>query len=323
MVDSPSESVDSQPALRARATYDLGKTAIFACAADPRAQYCLYVPPCVADGRSVDLLVAVHGTGRTSFLDFRDGFAEFGRWHDCAVLCPVFPIGMGGGSNRSGYKYLAEGDIRYDRLVLAMVAETAAKYGQDWSRFAMFGFSGGGHFTHRFAILHPETLWAASIGAPGSVTLLNPAKDWWVGIRDIADRFGVTFDAAALARVPVQMVVGDADLETWEITHTPGSPHWMDGANDAGRTRPERLAALSRSFAEAGVAVRFDLALGVAHDRLKILDRVKDFLSDALVKKRGHGRRQEDAVRQSEEHGASSRRGHTSVEPCVRAEGGR
>ncbi|WP_407118012.1 alpha/beta hydrolase [Bradyrhizobium sp. LMG 9283] len=274
------------PAARASAIYDLGHTAIFAAKADPRFHYCLYVPPKVGDGAKVDLLVAVHGTGRTSFLDFRDGFAEFGRWNDCAVLCPVFPVGVLGNGNRSGYKYMAEGDIRYDEIVLKIVDEIAAKYHQDWSRFAMFGFSGGGHFTHRFAILHPGKLWAASIGAPGSVTVLDSTKDWWVGIRDIKRRFGIDFDAAALARVPVQMIVGEADLETWEITHKPGGTYWMEGANDAGRTRPERLQALKASFESAGVNVRLDLVPGVSHDRLKVLDRVKTFLSDALRAKR-------------------------------------
>jgi poly(3-hydroxybutyrate) depolymerase len=276
----------SDPTARAHAIYDLGPTAIFAAKADPRFHYCLYVPPKVGDGAKVDLLVAVHGTGRTSFLDFRDGFAEFGRWNDCAVLCPIFPVGVLGDGNRSGYKYIAEGDIRYDVIVLKMVDELAAKYRQDWSRFAMFGFSGGGHFAHRFAILHPAKLWAASIGAPGSVTLLDPAKDWWVGIRDVKQRFGIDFDAAALTRVPVQMIVGEADLETWEITHKPGGTYWMEGANNAGRTRPERLHALKTSFQSAGVDVRLDLVPGVSHDRLKVLDRVKDFLSDALRAKR-------------------------------------
>jgi poly(3-hydroxybutyrate) depolymerase len=274
------------PTTRARALYDLGPTAIFAAKADPRFHYCLYVPPKVGDGAKVDLLVAVHGTGRTSFLDFRDGFSEFGRWNDCAVLCPIFPVGVLGDGNRSGYKYMAEGDIRYDEIVLKMVDEVAAKYGQDWSRFAMFGFSGGGHFTHRFAILHPAKLWAASIGAPGSVTLLDPTKDWWIGIRDVKQRFGIDFDAAALARVPVQMIVGEADLETWEITHKPGGTYWMEGANEAGRTRPERLQALKASFESAGVDVRLDLVPGVSHDRLKVLDRVKDFLSNVLRSKR-------------------------------------
>ncbi|GGJ42895.1 alpha/beta hydrolase [Neoroseomonas lacus] len=271
---------------RARALYDLGPTAIFASKADPRFHYCLYVPPSVGHRAKVDLLVAVHGTTRTSFLEFRDGFSEFGRWNDCAVLCPVFPVGARGDGARSGYKYMAEGDIRYDLVLLDMVAEVAAKYEQDWSRFAVFGYSGGGHFAHRMAILHPDRLWAASIGAPGSVTLLDPTRDWWVGVRDLQARFGVTFDAKALARVPVQMLVGDADLETWEITHQPGSTYWMEGANDAGRTRPERLQALADSFRAAGVTVQLDIVPGVSHDRMKVLGRVKEFLAGVLVEKR-------------------------------------
>ena len=280
MTDAPPTA---EATARAKAIYDLGPTAIFACKADPRFHYCLYVPPAVGQGRKVELLVAVHGTSRTSFLDFRDGFAEFGRWNDVAILCPIFPIGVRGDGARSGYKYMAEGDIRYDEVLLAMVEEVAEKYGQDWSRFAIFGFSGGGHFSHRFAILHPGRLWAASIGSPGSVTLLDPARDWWVGIRDLKQRFGVELDRDALARIPMQVVVGDADLETWEITHKPGSTYWMEGANDAGDTRPERAKALAESFRAAGVTVQLDVVPGVSHDRMKVLGRVQDFLAGVLA----------------------------------------
>ncbi|MGN8023799.1 alpha/beta hydrolase [Phyllobacterium sp. 22229] len=271
---------------RAQAIYDLGRTAIFACKSDPRFHYCLYVPPIAGEGGTVDLLVAVHGTGRTSFLDFRDGFAEFGRWNNCAILCPVFPVGVRGDDARSGYKFMIEGDIRYDLILLDMVAEVAEKYRQNWETFAMFGFSGGGHFTHRFAILHPQKLWAASIGAPGSVTLLDPDKDWWVGIRNLQERFGISFDREGLARIPMHMVVGDADLETWEITIAEGSTNWMPGANDAGRTRPERLSSLRRSFENAGVAVKFDLVPGISHDRMQVLDHVQNFLADILAIRR-------------------------------------
>lgn len=270
----------------ARAAYDYGHTAIFASTADPRFHMLLYVPPAAAQGRQVDLLVAVHGTGRTSALDFRDGFADFGLYNDCAILCPIFPMNVCGDGERSGYKYMLEGAIRYDQVMLAMVAEMATKYQQDWSKFAMFGFSGGGHFTHRFAMLHPERLWAASIGAPGSVTLLDPERDWWVGIRNVAEIFGRPVNLAALARVPVQMVVGSLDLETWEITHRAGSRYWMEGANDAGETRPQRLAALARSFQAAGVNVTFDEVGGVAHDRMKVLPKVKSFLAATLAQKR-------------------------------------
>jgi poly(3-hydroxybutyrate) depolymerase len=275
------------PADKAKAIYDLGATAMFACKADPRFHYCMYVPPAVGKGTKVDLLVAVHGTSRTSFLEFRDGFAPFGRWNNVAILCPVFPMGVRGDDARSGYKYIQEGDIRYDQVLLAMVEEVAAKYRQDWSSFAMFGFSGGGHFTHRFAILHPGKLWAACIGASGSVTLLDPDRDWWVGIRNLKETFGIDFDAEALKRLPVQMIVGDADLETWEITHKPGGTYWMEGANDAGRTRPERLRALAASFEKAGVTVRFDLMPGISHDRMKAVPLAQDFLATILAQRRG------------------------------------
>ncbi len=273
-------------AARAREIYDYGQTAIFASTADPRLHMLLYVPPTAADGRKIDLLVAVHGTGRTSAIDFRDGFAEFGLYNDCAILCPIFPMNVLGDGARSGYKFMEEGDIRYDRIVLSMVEEMAAKYDQDWSKFAMFGFSGGGHFAHRFAILHPERLWAASVGAPGSVTLLDPERDWWVGVRDLEIRFGKAFDFEALAKVPVHMVVGDADLETWEITHKPGSKYYMEGANDAGENRPARLEALANSFRAAGVDVTFDKVAGVSHDRIKVLGHVKAFLAKILNERR-------------------------------------
>jgi pimeloyl-ACP methyl ester carboxylesterase len=276
----------SGAAARAREIYDYGQTAIFASTADPRLHMLLYVPPTAADGRKIDLLVAVHGTGRTSAIDFRDGFAEFGLYNDCAILCPIFPMNVLGDGARSGYKFMEEGDIRYDRIVLSMVEEMAAKYDQDWSKFAIFGFSGGGHFAHRFAILHPERLWAASVGAPGSVTLLDPERDWWVGVRDLEARFGKAFDAEALSRVPVHMVVGDADLETWEITHKPGSKYYMEGANDAGENRPARLEALADSFRAAGVDVTFDKVAGVSHDRIKVLGHVKAFLAKILNERR-------------------------------------
>lgn len=276
------ELASSGAALRARAVYDYGETAVFASTIDPRFHMMLYVPPAAAQGKPVDLLVAVHGTGRTSAFEFRDGFAEFGLYNDCAILCPIFPVNVRGDGARGGYKYIEEGDIRYDRVLLSMVDEMAGKYGQDWSKFAIFGYSGGGHFAHRFAILHPEKLWAASIGAPGSVTLLDPDRDWWVGVRDVAERFGKPFDASALARVAVHMVVGEADLETWEITHGPGSKYFMEGANDAGATRPERLRSLKASFEAAGVTVTLDQLPGVSHDRMKCIGHTKAFLTRTL-----------------------------------------
>jgi pimeloyl-ACP methyl ester carboxylesterase len=188
-----------------------------------------------------------------------------------------------GDDNRDGFKYMREGDIRYDQVLLAMAAEVEQRYAVEFPRFALFGYSGGGHFAHRFLMLHPSRLWACSIGAPGSVTLLDPTQDWWVGTRDMAAQFGSAADVEAMRKVSVQMIVGAADLETWEITHKPGGRHFMPDANHAGATRPERLDSLRRSFEAEGIPVQFDLVPNMAHDGLKAVPRVEAFLAKVLA----------------------------------------
>lgn len=246
----------------------------------------MYVPPHIDQAKHpMELVVIMHGTGR-AFVEYRDAFAEFARWNDCIVLCPLFPVSPLGDGNRDGFKQLIEGDIRYDHILQGMVAEVGEKFGRDFSRFALFGYSGGGQFVNRYTLLHPETLWAASIGAPGSVTLLDPSQDWWVGVRGAEARFGKAVDIEALRQVAVHMIVGKADLETWEITHREGGKFFMPGANSAGATRPERLESLRRSFEAAGVKAVLDVVENVPHDGLKCVGQVQDFLAAELRKLR-------------------------------------
>jgi len=268
---------------RARAIYDLGNSTIYAARSDARFSYCTYVPPHIgsAGSRPMQLVVVVHGTGR-AFTEYRDAFAEFAKWNDCIVLCPLFPAGPKGDGNRDGFKQLREGDIHYDEVLLDMVDEVATKFGCDFSKFALFGYSGGGQFVNRFGYLHPEHLWALSIGAPGSVTLLDANQDWWVGVRDFATRFGKPLNLEALKQLPVHMIVGKADIETWEITHKEGGKFFMPGANDAGKTRPDRLHTLRKSFEAAGVKVKFDVVDNVPHNGLACVDKVQDFFADTL-----------------------------------------
>lgn len=260
---------------------DLGATPVLASRRDPRFSYCLYVPRGYATAAMPPaLVVAVHGSWRW-FWVYRDAFAAFAEAQNCLILCPLFPVGVRGDGERHGYKYLREGDIRYDTVLDGIVEDVVEAYGLKVARFALFGFSGGAHFAHRYLLLHPARVWAASIAAPGSVTLLDPARDWWVGTRNIGALFGVDLDLAALARVPVQMLIGDSDLDTAEIAHDPASRWWMAGANDAGRTRPERLDALRRSFEAAGIAVRFQVMPGVGHDGEAPVSLAIPFLAEA------------------------------------------
>jgi pimeloyl-ACP methyl ester carboxylesterase len=273
----------AEPRAQDAALYDFGETIVFALAKDPRFSYCLYVPRQL--GPRTELLVMVHGTGR-AFMSYRDQFSAFGRWNDCVILCPLFPAGVLCDGNRDGFKHLREGTIRYDQLLLDMVEEVGAKYGQRFEQFALAGYSGGGQYVNRFAFLHPQRLWALSIGAPGSVTLLDADRRWWVGTGGMQELFDIAPDLNALRRVPVQLVVGAADVETWEITHREWGKHWMPGANDAGRTRVERAGALQRSLQAAGVDARLDVLPNIPHDGAKCVPAMEDFFAEQLQARR-------------------------------------
>jgi poly(3-hydroxybutyrate) depolymerase len=263
--------------------YQFGRTPFFASRDDQRFSYCLYVPRDYdeAGDRTYPLVVLVHGTERGAWT-YRDEFAEFCEANGCVALAPLFPGGIGTPGELDGYKFIAHDGIRYDQVLLAIIDEVAATWRVDAGRFLLHGFSGGGHFTHRFLYLHPERLAAASIGAPGVVTLLDDTRDWWVGTADIAERFGAPIDLAALRAVPVQTVIGADDTETWEITIPSESPRWMPGADIQGPNRQDRIAALGASLARNGVAVRHDVVPGVAHDGYAVLGPVRAFFAGVL-----------------------------------------
>jgi dienelactone hydrolase len=264
--------------------YDVGATPFFALQADQRVSYCLHVPKQLRaekDPSTWRLIVAVHGTGRTATA-YRDGLASLAERTRSIVLAPLFPIGLIEPGELSNFKRLKFHDMRFDLLLLSMVDEVERKYGIDVRRFLLFGFSGGGQFVHRFYCLHPHRLAAVTIGAPGNVTLIDDSRDWWVGTRNLRDEFGIGLDLAEMRKVRVQMIVGAEDTETWEITVKPGDAAWMEGANDAGRTRIDRLATLKANYEKHGIAVRHEVIPGLAHAGWKALQPVIEFFEETL-----------------------------------------
>ena len=267
--------------------YDFGHTTVYASRFDQRFPYCAYVPQDYdEDGdKTYPLAVIVHGTER-GMLAYRDAFADFAEANGVIVLCPLFPANICFPGDLSSYKMLRAGDLHYDAVMLDMIEEMRERYRIAGDRVMMYGFSGGGHFTHRFLYLHPERLLAASIGAPGVVTLLDFDHDFWVGVRDFEAVFGKPVDLEAMRRVAVQMVIGADDLETWEITITPGDAWWKPGADLAGETRNDRIRSLKASLEKQGMAVRLDVEPGVAHDDRTLLKHVKDFFAGTLKRVR-------------------------------------
>lgn len=258
-----------------------GRTPFFAMAADPRFPYCLHVPQRAAT-RPAPLLVAVHGSDRRPEA-LRDLFAPLCDRTGAVLLAPLFPIGSTAPDDEPAYKFGLFRGLRYDQLLLAMVEDAARRLPIATDRFALAGFSGGGQFALRFLMLQPHRLSAVSIGAPGYVTLLDPALPWWAGIADFAAIFGHEPDLAAMRRVATHLVVGAQDTETEVIRVPPGHPLWVRGAEQAGPTRIARTEALASSLRAAGIPARMDHVPGVAHSAEGTFAAVEAFLEPVLA----------------------------------------
>jgi len=267
--------------------YELGHSALAASRMDQRFSYALYVPkgydPERSNGAEFDLIIAVHGSARL-VLPYRDGFSSLAEELGCFVFAPLFPIGIIEPGDVDNYKYIGYRGLRYDLILLGMIAEVEERYGIRFARRVIHGFSGGGQFVHRFVYLHPETLVAASIGAPGKVTLLDGTRDWWMGTRDVEQRFGKAVDMEALRRLRLHLVVGAQDLDEEEIHIPQDSPLWMPGANDAGRNRIERLRTLQENLSSHGIDAGLELVPGVEHNGIgPVVESAASFFRGVLA----------------------------------------
>jgi len=272
---------------REQQLYLLGRSTYFASRDDQRFPFCLYVPEAaarsaLAEGRRLPLAVIVHGTDRAVEL-YRETFIPFADRTGCALLLPLFPAGIGEEGELHGYKYLVFHGVHYDQVLLAMVEQAAEMVPIDPQRFLLTGFSGGGHFTHRFLYAHPERLAAAAVGAPGIVTLLDAGRNWPAGVAGAERVIGRAVDPAAVAKVPIQLAVGGADTETWEIGAAPHEPFFIAGVNDVGVDRQSRMLALRDSLEAAGATVRHDVVPGASHDAVLVFPVVLDFFTEVVT----------------------------------------
>ena len=56
----------------------------------------------------------------------------------------------------------------------------------------------------------------------------------------------------------------------------------MEGGNDAGATRPDRLETLRRNFVEHGIDAQIEIVPGVLHDAARVVPRVQTFFARVL-----------------------------------------
>lgn len=262
--------------------YDTGFTPWVTSRHDPRFCWSLYVPKSASDDTPAPLLVLVHDVLRNDY--FRPGYRDYAERTGTVLLTPLFPLGAAGPGDLHGFKELVGHGLRYDLLLLDMIDEAAAMWNLQTERFAIHGYSAGGQCVHRFLLVHPDRISAASVGAPGSITLPDESRPWPAGVQDFEACFGKSFDPAALANVPVHLVIGADDTDVKGITRKPGDAAYAPGVNDETTNRPAKLRKFDAALRALGCTTRHEVVEGVGHNGKAMIPSVTAWLDEVLAK---------------------------------------
>lgn len=125
---------------------------------DPARNYVLFRPDPLPRGEKCWLLVAVHGLGGEA--------AATGRRYAPIFLNGIFPCIILAPQLRDGYQCPQFGE---GLVMEKMITEVGQRY-QVQPRVLLDGFSGGAQCVHRFALQHPEQVYACAAHSAGRWT---------------------------------------------------------------------------------------------------------------------------------------------------------
>ncbi len=168
------------------------------------------------------------------------------------------------------------GLARIDLQLIAMIddarARLAAKEISVGLKVWMIGYSASGSFTNRFAVLHPDRLLAASAGSGGEYAIA-PVPVWKgntlrypVGVADLQQLVGQPFDLATFSKLPVQIYIGDQQVDD-AINYLDGyDPEDADLIREVfGGPTFRRYPASERAYLSIGSPCQFVIFPGVGH----------------------------------------------------------
>lgn len=202
----PSSSPAQQSAPVVGTGGDLQRGAVLAMTLtdDPRQTYYLYVPRSGGAGRRV--FVSVHGISLNA-LEHAQRFAPLAEKYDVVLVAPLFSK-----DRFPKYQRLFAGEGgRPDHVLQRIVSEVGALTGAKTDKIYLFGYSGGGQFTHRYVMTHPDQVAGFVVGAAGWYTFPMPDTKYPYGIKSRRDFPEQPLDPAKFLTVPGGVLVGVRD----------------------------------------------------------------------------------------------------------------
>jgi pimeloyl-ACP methyl ester carboxylesterase len=227
--------------------------------ADPLQQYLVFIPR--AGAADAPVLVSVHGISRNAHHQARI-FASMCDERGVVLLVPIFTPDRHKDYQRLGRRGRGE---RTDVVLNDCLAELAFLTGADVAQIRLFGFSGGAQFAHRYLMAHPERVAHGVFAAAGWYTFPDDSQRFPYGTRSTRALRGVTFNPERFLRVPIDVLVGERDLESTNLRRTPRADA-QQGTNRLERAR-NWVAAMRAAASVYRIDARVELTVvpGVDH----------------------------------------------------------
>ncbi len=167
--------------------------------------YFVYVP--ASGQRSNRVFVSVHGISRNA-TQHLEGFAAQAEIYGAVMLAPLFPL-----ANFPSYQRLGTtaNQERADLAFEQMLQDAAGWLDITPTPLCIFGFSGGGQFSHRYAMFNPKKVARMVIGAPGWYTFPDPDRQYPLGLRSAAAWPHLKFSPEKFLKIPSLVLVGEED----------------------------------------------------------------------------------------------------------------
>jgi predicted esterase len=218
----------------------------------------VHVPPFVAPGARLRVVVAVHGVGGNG-QPFGEQMVEAANKNGWIIVAPTLRYGDWWKVDQLVREDAAFGRWLIDYLVT--LPRERAVLTED--RVMLFGFSRGGSVVERFALHHPERVLASAVYSSSSYTL-PAAKDdkgralvYPFGVADTAAYGLGVFNAQAFRSTRWLVGVGASDNQIKDVPQV-WSPF-------IGTTRVDRARNFSTALRVAGAEVKFRTFADTAH----------------------------------------------------------
>jgi poly(3-hydroxybutyrate) depolymerase len=162
-----------------------------------------YLPAQIDPGRPP--LICVHGISRNA-LEHVFAFKRYADEFGFAIMAPVFDTGAFRGYQTLGSK----SGWNARRAFSAALDELPDLIGMGAPAANVFGFSGGGQFVHRYAMVEPHRINALAIASAGWYTFPVAAARFPMGLSGAK---APAFNISSFLKTPMLVMVGSADTD--------------------------------------------------------------------------------------------------------------